>query len=497
MKSQCLLASLGFLCFARAHPFALTGSNSTTLNWGKCPDEYNGTWPSSISCAELVVPMDWGNSLGPTITIMMNKAPATNSQKRIGSLILNPGGPGGSGMEFVANGVSGTGLSFSDELREHFDLIGPDPRGIGYSTPMRCNPDLWNKRVTIQPKNESEYESVLAYWRELGEDCKARTGPAFDHFNTDNTARDLEAIRIALGEGPINYFGMSYGTALGSRYLELFPGNIRTLLLDAVCDSALNETSFSSTELQSYEVVVDHFAAWAGANESSPLHGRDVGALLDDLFTRADKTPVKAPGCHQDNSTALQCRPDVTGEEMRFNLQLLLLYPIQYPTTAQAVLEAANGNATQLSTEWYVQDRNVVFSEKGVACKDWPSSSTWAEWQLKTYLLKSISPHLQGINWDTGIQMSCQAWPTTPTGNPHNIQVSSASAPVLLVNSLYDTETPYSWAVNQQRGIDGSVLLTRDGDGHSSYVLFGDTQKAMDAYLVNVTVPEPGTVYSS
>ncbi|OQV07199.1 hypothetical protein CLAIMM_11665 [Cladophialophora immunda] len=483
--------------FTAASP--VNSGQNTTLQWKKCPSESG--WPSDFTCTEFTVPVDWEVPDGPKITLFMNRAPSTSQNKRIGSLFVNPGGPGGSATDLVNELVTLPQESASANLRNHFDLIGLDPRAVGLSTPTRCNPDLWNKRTSKLPKSESAFNEMLAHYRAIGLDCMAQTGPSFNHSDTISAARDMEAARVALGEGPLNYMGFSYGSQLGSQYAELFPGNIRAMVLDANTDHSVNETSFSIDELRDFETVLDHFIEWATTNDTSPLKGKDVGAMVDDLFTKADATPVPAPGCKQDNSTSAikPCRPDVTGEEMKYTIQDLIIFPFNYPALAQAFVEAFNGNATMMSQPWYTAPTHQDFSQLAIACQDWYHSSTWAEWVNRDNLLRSASPRLQGVTWTVFIQAMCQSW-ASPLANPPkplNVTHTGVSNPILLVNAFWDPQTPYSMAVNMQRGIQDSVLLSRKGDGHSSYSEHGATSRAMDDYLINLKLPAVGTVYDT
>ncbi|RFU26835.1 hypothetical protein B7463_g9506, partial [Scytalidium lignicola] len=427
----------------------------------------------------------------------MNKAPATDPSKRIGSLILNPGGPGGNGTKMVIELVTDPSTGASPALREHFDLIGPDPRAVGASTPTQCDPDLWNKRMTKFPKDEKAFNEVVAHWEKIGADCMQRTGPSFNYSDTISAARDLEAIRLALGEGPLNFMGFSYGTLLRSQYAELFPGNIRAMVLDANGDHSYTGTQFALQEMRDYEIVVEHFVEWAATNETSPLKGKDVGKLLDELFTCADEKPVPAPGCKQDSSRPLPCRPDVTGEEMKILLQDLIIFPFRYPLVAELVQEALNGNATGLSASWYTGSSHSDFSQNAIFCQDWLHSNTWTEFVNTDNLLRSVSPHLQGVTWFAFMEVMCQNWPSPITNPQRPINITGTSAPILLVNAIYDPQSPYAMAVTLQRGIEGSVLLSRDGDGHSSYSEHGQTQKAVDDYLINLNLPAMGTVYDT
>lgn len=465
------------------------------LDWHPCPAEYN--YPSDFECAELAVPVDWNHPNGDTITLHINMAPATHPEKRIGSLIMNPGGPGGSASFDTAVFSEHPDRGWSSELRAHFDILGPDPRGVNRSTPIRCTPDLWNKRVSRFPKTEKAFNEMMQYFKEIGEDCQHQTGPLFNHTDTISVAHDMEAIRVALNEGPLNYLGFSYGTQLGSQYAELYPQNIRAMILDAVSDHGIPETPYAEDELRDYELVVNRFFDWAKTTEISPLYGQNVPKLFDDLIERANENPIPAPGCTQKPDDPKPCRPDVTGEELLFQFQFAVSDDFKYPVAAEFLSEALNGNATGLSASWYTGPTNQDYSEKGNVCQDWFHNSTWTEWQNRYNRLLSISPHVKGVSWTTNVLSACQSWPAPIVNPPKPLNITSISTNVLLVNALYDPQTPYKYAVSLQRAIEGSVLLTRDGDGHTSYTVHGDTQRAMDDYLINLTVPEHGTILDS
>lgn len=462
------------------------------IQWHKCPAGLG--FPPNFECSKFEVPLDWNHPDGDKITLLINKAPAKRPDQRIGSLIINPGGPGGSASQMVAELSQGGDHGFSKELLERFDILGPDPRGIAPSTPIRCTPDLWNKRVSRIPKTEKEFNEMMNLFKEIGEDCERQTGPLINHVDTISVSHDIEAIRIALGEGPINYLGFSYGTQLGSQYAELYPHNIRAMVLDANCDHAITETAYAEDELRDFEMVVDRFFDWAKKNETSVFHGQDIGPRFDELIDRANKEPILAPGCSQDPSHPKPCRPDVSGEEILFRLQYVLLDDYNYPQATEWVSELFNGNATNFSKVWYTGRTHSDYSEKGNACQDWLHNSTWSQWKDRYNRLVSITPHLKGISWTTNVLASCQGWPSSIVNPPKPINITSASTSILLVNALYDLQTPYRWALSLQKSIKGSVLLTRDGDGHTSYTQRGDTQRAMDDYLINVNVPKPGTI---
>ena len=392
---------------------------------------------------------------------------------------------------------SATGRGATANLREHFDLLGPDPRGFGLSAPTICDPSLWNQRISPLPQNEHDFNVLKAHWRSIGLDCMKRTGPSFNHSDTISAVHDLEAIRMALGEGKLNYMGFSYGTQLGAQYAELFPENIRAMVLDAVTDHSVEAVDFAASSMRDLETVFEHFIDWASHNETSALHGQNVTGLVQDLFAVATKQPIPALGCKQDMSSPAPCQADVSAEELRTNMQTYVSAPSTWAYLTEALSQAIEGNATLLSKTWYTTPSNLDFSTAAISCQDWTFEYTWPEWVNRDSLLRSVSPLLQGVSQISVAQAICLNWPS-PVVNPEKpINITHASTNILLVNALWDPQTPYEWAVNLQRQIKGSVLLTRRGNGHTSYEDYGDTSIAMERYLVNLTVPATGTVYET
>jgi pimeloyl-ACP methyl ester carboxylesterase len=430
---------LPFLLISLEAVAALPSSSSTTasiLSWQNCSS--NSTL--GLECTQLSVPLDWENPHGATISLHINKLPASNPKKCIGSLFVNPGGPGDSAMTIVEQMAEGT-LFISPAVTERFDLIGQDPRGAGASSPVQCDPSLWNRRVSLFPNNESAYVDMLAYWKEVGESCLNKTGALLNHVDTISAVKDMEAVRVALGDGPLNYMGFSYGTQLGAQYAAIYPKNIRAMILDAVADHSDRETTFAVSELTSYEVVLNHFFKWCSQNASSPLHGKDVGRLFDDLVKQADQTPIPAPGCKATG----KCRPDVTGEELRFNIQNPIIFTKAYPIIATWLAQALKGNATALSTKWYTEPTDMVFSQTAIACQDWFSSSTWPQYLNRQILLRSVAPHLKGATWTYAVEAMCQHWPAPRANPPRMYNIQNPSAPILIVNSLYDPRPVMRW----------------------------------------------------
>jgi pimeloyl-ACP methyl ester carboxylesterase len=271
---------------------AAQSAQPATLTWHACAADA----PPTLECAELQVPLDYAQPGGPQITVGINRLKASDPARRIGSLIFNPGGPGGAATVLVAAAAGGIPV-FTPAVRERFDVIGMDPRGVGSSTPVRCDPAVWNDAVPLFPRDAAAFERLVAHNRALGESCLRLTGPLLGHVDTVSVARDLEALRLALGDGKLNYLGLSYGTQLGQTYAALYPQTIRVMALDGALDHAVPPVSMLTDEAVAYERAFGRFARWCAETASCALHGQDVEALFDRLVRQADETPLPAPMC--------------------------------------------------------------------------------------------------------------------------------------------------------------------------------------------------------
>ncbi|MCX5215040.1 alpha/beta hydrolase [Kitasatospora sp. NBC_00240] len=460
------------------------------LNWTACP--FPGA-PQGLQCASVQVPVDYAHPRGAKATVTVDRLPATGAHP-VGSLFFDPGGPGGSGTGLVYAESLGAGL-FTAATREHFDLIGLDPRGVGLSSPVRCDPALLNRQVSLFPTDEAGFQRLVERNRELGRSCRRLTGPLLEHLDTVSAARDLEVLRRALGQGPLNYLGLSYGSQLGATYAELFPGRIRTLALDGALDHSLSTTTLFQDEARAYEDSFGRFVDRCAQDTSCAPPGADLGRLLDDLVAAADRTPIPAPGCVPTGS----CRPSVTGEDIRFNLQGLLLFPARQGELARALEQARNGDATAFSSPLATgpSDGEANGSAIAIECLDWPTPiRTLGDLQRLQRLGRTVAPRFGGASQSWTILAGCIGWPA-PVVNPPRPATVRHAPPILITNATHDPSTAYPWAVHLARELPSSVLVTREGDGHTSYLARGAarTRDAIDTYLLTGRTPPPGTVY--
>lgn len=490
-----------------------TPAPASTLAWGPCPAAAAATpvpatatsapaEAARLECATLAVPLDYADPDGAQITIGMNRLPARDPANRIGSLIFNPGGPGGPGSIFVAAQANGLPV-FTDAVLDRFDVIGMDPRGTGTSTPVRCDPDLWNDYHSRFPKDEASFAELRAYTQAVGESCLERTGPLLGHLDTVSAARDIERVRLALGGEPLNFLGLSYGTELGATYAQLYPGNIRAMALDGALDHAQRPLAMLDNEARAHEAELGRFAAWCAATETCALHGQDVLAVYDELVATADETPIPAPRCVDLG----YCRPQATGEDIRFMVQGMLLF--KHPTPAfglpgweglaKALADARAGDGSAFASYLALTDDSPLFAGLGIECADWPTDiETYEDFAAYQEFARVAAPHTHGATQTWTILVGCMGWPTPVADPPDPLDVTGAP-PILIVNATYDPSTAYVWAQLLRQQIDGSVLLTRVGDGHTSYLLPGEseTRDAIDAYLVDLVLPPANSVFDS
>lgn len=205
--------TLPFFYRSYVHAAPTAGSVPSSIQWHNC----TAADPPLLDCGELQVPLDWGDPSGKKITLGMVRAQAADASKRLGNLIFNPGGPGSAASQFVeeAAGV------FTAGVLEHFDIIGLDPRGVGLSSRIQCDPDIFNERVSVFPSDQASFTKMVKKQRALGESCLSLTGPLLGHIDSVSVARDVEAVREALGDEKLNFLGLSYGSLLGATYAEL------------------------------------------------------------------------------------------------------------------------------------------------------------------------------------------------------------------------------------------------------------------------------------
>ena len=469
-----------------------------TIRWHGCGSQL----PAALRCAELAVPLDYAAPRGAKIKLGFARLPAQDRAHRIGSLIINPGGPGGAGSQVIGVEAAG-GHLWHPALHRRFDLIGMDPRGIGTSTPVLCDPATFNAPASFFPRSPEEFARLQEYAAGLGAGCLSATGPLLGHVDTLSVTRDMEALRRALGDGKLNFLGLSYGAEIGTLYAELYPRRIRAMALDGILDHSVSTTTVFREAAEAYEDTFDRFAAWCGREARCALHGRDVAALFDELVARADREPIPAARCATE-----PCRTaTVTGGDIRLNsfVALTTKNPLAalglpgWQGLGEALAAAEQGDASAFATPMATGPRDDPFPSLAVNCVDYARNvAGYDDFAAMEELGRRVAPHTQGASeaW-LGI-LGCLGWPV-PQANPQHRPKIHGAPPILLVSATHDPSTSYVWARRAASQIPRAVLLTREGDGHTSSWLgpHSRTNTAIADYLITRRTPAPNTRYGT
>ncbi len=443
-----------------------------------------------FQCATLQVPLDYSQAGGRTISLALIRKPATNQSTRIGSLLVNPGGPGESGIQFLRDDIK----SLSN-LNARFDLVAWDPRGVAGSTPVTCidGPHL-DTYLSLDSvlDDPQEKQAAIQADKDFAAGCQSRSGGLLPFMDTASTARDMDQIRAAVGDTKLTYLGFSYGTFIGQWYAHLFPEKVRALSLDGVVDPTVSANDSLLGQVVGFEQNLQAFLADCRARTSC-AYGRsgDPGQKLMAAMARLDATPLRVGSRDLTRSLAM------TGV-------LVTLYgQSSWPYLDQglAALDGGDGRILLLLADFYNQRHsdgsydnlfNGAFSS--TYCMDFPvpTDISFYDQQGPAYAKASA---LFGP-WSQYSNLQCAYWPVKPRNTLGPLTVSGAP-PILLVGGTNDPATPYSEAQSVNHQIQGSVLLTRQGNGHTSYDSSTCAHAAEDSYLINLTLPSAGTICSS
>jgi pimeloyl-ACP methyl ester carboxylesterase len=466
------------LAAAAAAPAA---APAATLRWHPCATKET---PKRLQCASLRVPLDPARPGGRTIRIALDRLPALDRAHRIGPLLVNPGGPGGSGVGAVAGGLfSGPPLA---AVSRRFDVVGFDPRGIGASTRLRCGNALARLGTPPQLVTEAQFAAFRAANRSAGLACRRRTGRAlFDRLDSRYPAHDIDAIRRALGARRISWFGISYGTELGQEYADRFPRRVRAMVLDGAVDHARSARRALVEEAASEAGTFQAFADWCAATPTCALHGQDVLAVLDRLTAQGDAAGVP--------DSALG-RP-ATGTEITKAAYNGLLFTAVWPQLA-AALARADGQAGPADAAALVDEATVTADPvyRTVGCADLGGRlRSAADAQALLARVRAVAPHSWRYTefWD--VMTGCTGWPVR-VSNPPAARRIAGVPPVLVIGNTSDPSTPIAWARGLARRIARSRLLVHEGAGHTALLNSACATRRAARYLVTRRLPARGTV---
>lgn len=447
--------------------------------------------PDSAECGMLSVPVDYSKPDGDVARLAMIRFPATGD--RIGSLVINPGGPGESGVESALSLLP----SLPQEVKERFDIVGFDPRGVASSSPaVWCNSDADNDRLRADPTVEYTPEGVAhleAETKAFVQRCVDKMGTEFlANVGTENVAKDLDAIRAALGDDKLTYLGYSYGTRIGATYAEQFPDKVRAMILDGAIDPNADPVEESIRQAAAFQKAFDDYAADCAKSPDCPL-GTDPAKAVDVYKSIIDplvENPAKTRdgrGLSYSDATVGTILPPYSPNLWR------------HLTDALTALKKGDGNLMLALADLYMgrdakgHYNNSTDVRVAVNCMDKPAIKDKATVVEQDKRLREVAPFMSYGEFTGDAPLgTCAFWPVPPTSEPHELKVEGLP-PILVVSTTNDPATPYQAGVDLARQL-GGTLVTFEGTQHT--VVFQGNKCVDDVaatYLIDVEVPPADT----
>jgi pimeloyl-ACP methyl ester carboxylesterase len=462
---------------------ALARFYSQHLDWSACADSDE----EGDRCARLTVPLDYRRPAGGTIQLALLKVPAAGSS--IGSLVVNPGGPGAPGTSYAA----GRGTYFGDPLLQHLDIVGFDPRGTGASSPVDCLSDAAFNRYLAGNPSPSTPAEVSAYrtrQHRLVVGCSRRSGALAAHVSTVESARDMDVLRSALGEPTMTYFGASYGTKLGATYAELFPQRVGRFVLDGAIDPSLGTRATSLQQAKGFQTALDAYAANCVQSSVGCFLGKDVAGVERTIAAILDRIAAQPLPAGDRQLTA--------GDA--YNGIAATLYDRSYWFLLSAGLRGAvNGDGSvlmRLADSYARRNPDGTFSSNlleafvTISCLDDPYAIPYSQVPGQFAAFENASPVFgREFAWSL---TTCDGFRPRSDQRVPAIRARGA-APIVVIGTTRDPATPYRWAVALAHQLDSGVLVRRDGDGHTGYHQGNAcVDGAVESYLISGAVPTDG-----
>ena len=452
---------------------------SARLKWFRCPGS------PTLDCASLTVPLDYSKPTGTTISLAVNRSRAKGSGRKIGSLLINPGGPGGSGVAFTPQAA----LLFGSRLTDRFDIVGFDPRGVGASAPVRClDTKALDRYFTVDPSPDTpaERDAIFTTSKEMADGCLARNGAdVLRHLGTLDAARDMEQLRKALGENQLSFFGFSYGTYLGAVYADLYPKRVRAFALDGALDPNASNDDRARLQAIGFEQALTNFQVDCAQRPSCRKSLGDVpSATIDDLFDTVETQPLSVGA------------RSVGPSELTIGV-VSMLYSERFgwPRLESALSAARRGEGAQMLAlfDSYTDRnrdgsyRNTTEANVAINCVDVPSSRDPAHYDQLATELGLLSRHFGRVT--AYFNVVCGEWAVPAVDQPR-VRVAAGSAPILVIGTTQDPATPLIWAQQLASQLQNGRLLTVPGRSHTAY-LTGSAcvRTAVETYLVELTPP--------
>ena len=446
----------------------------------------------TVQCATADPPIDYANPNGPKESVLVAKRPATGpSSQRIGSLFVNPGGPGASAVSLMLQIIRLTLLP--PQVLSRFDLVAFDPRGVGGSNPIACETDPELDRffaLDLTPDTPAEHQALVDASRNYAVECGQRNGARIAHFDTRTTARDWDLIRQALGEDKISYIGFSYGTYLGAVYGDMFPTHVRAFVLDGAIDPTISSDEVNHQQAVGFEKELQSFFAYcANLTNCAFRSGGNPAAAFDALAARIDQSPVPT-------SSGRMVGPG----EFEYGVIQPLYDRDAWPELADALQQAASTGKADGLLKWsdtYTHRQSngrynpLLSAYNAYTCIDRPWPRNVADYDAQAAHFGADAPHFGAAL--VYMSLPCASWPYPAVDTPHPLR-AAGSAPIVVIGTTGDPATPYQWAQSLAGQLEHGVLVTYAGEGHTAFSSNNPCIKAAEtAYLLNLTVPAAGT----
>lgn len=447
------------------------------LSWTDCKDGFE--------CSTLQVPLDYAQPELKAISLSLVRLPSKNATE---SLILNPGGPGGSGIEYARAAT----YVMTEKLRKNYNIVGFDPRGVGQSSPVDCLDDQQTDAYVAadgSPDNQQEIDETINIYKQFAQACATKSAELFAHVDTISASRDIDILRAALGDSKLNWFGKSYGTFLGATYAGLFPDKVGRMMLDGAIDPTLSNEELSKGQALGFENALHRFLKDCPKHSDCPLKKNETAAFAQvmNILNKLDSNPVKL----SDGRSFTQAM-GVTGV-------VGSLYDKVYGWEAlrAALTDALDGNFDALAqnVDFYTsRDADGHYTDNSndaimaVNCLDRPDRATVSQTEELAKSWKKLAPAFgEYLAWGN---LGCSYWKVPATGKPETITAKGAPT-ILVVGTVNDPATPYPWSKALAKQLDSGVLLTFTGDGHTAYFQGSDcVDKYVDTYFLTGKAPK-------
>ncbi|MET9748814.1 alpha/beta hydrolase [Streptomyces ardesiacus] len=473
----------------QATPSALAPYYEQKLAWRDCG-------VPGFQCATMKAPLDYAKPTEGDVRLAVARKKATGPGKRLGSLLVNPGGPGGSAIGYLQQYA---GVGYPAKVRAQYDMVAVDPRGVARSEPVECldgrEMDTFTQTDTT-PDDAGETDALVDAYKKFAEGCGADAPKLLRHVSTVEAARDMDVLRAVLGDEKLNYVGASYGTFLGATYAGLFPDRTGRLVLDGAMDPSLPARRMNLEQTAGFETAFQSFAKDCVKRSDCPLGGKgtspeQVGKNLTSFFDDLDAKPIPAG--------------DADGRRLTESLATTGVIAAMYDEGAwqqlresltSAMKEKDGAGLLILSDSYYERGAdggysNLMYANAAVNCLDLPAAFSSPD-EVRDALpdFEKASPVFgEGLAWAS---LNCAYWPVKPTGEPHRIEAAGAT-PIVVVGTTRDPATPYRWAQALAGQLSSGRLLTYEGDGHTAYGRGSACiDLAINTYLLTGTAPEDG-----